>query len=119
MGSIATRQFGQILDHVESIVAIEILCAAQGIDFRRQMTGKGDARLGAGTGLVYDLVRSKVAFLETDACLKPFIDEVRELITSGAIREKVRSGLSSSLDDIENGGDEWVAQPEGPPALVR
>jgi histidine ammonia-lyase len=35
MGATAVRQMAQILEHVETIVAIELLCAAQGIDFRR------------------------------------------------------------------------------------
>ena len=39
MGATAVRQAWQILEHVETIVAIELLCAAQGIDFRRQKRG--------------------------------------------------------------------------------
>src|SRR5690606_781257 len=34
MGAAAVRQAGQILSHVETIVGIELLLAAQGIDFR-------------------------------------------------------------------------------------
>ena len=87
MGAAATRQVGQILDHVETIVAIELLAAAQGIDFRRQqMDG---ATLGKGTAVAYDLIRSKVPFLEADVHLAPLMEEVRQLVADGTIKEKV------------------------------
>ncbi len=92
MGTIATRQLEQILEHVEQIVAIELLVAAQGIDFRCQEMGIPPTRLGAGTAPVYNLIRTKVPFLETDAYLAPLIANVHELVATGAIQAAVAAG---------------------------
>src|SRR5690606_37394317 len=78
MGATAVRQAAQILDHVETIVAIELLCAAQGIDFRRRDIG--NQPLGTGTTIAYDLIRSAVPFLDHDTILAPHIEAVRHLV---------------------------------------
>ena len=56
-GPIAGRQARQIIGNVERILAIELLAAAQGIDFRREVSP--DARLGGGTRSAYDLIRAR------------------------------------------------------------
>lgn len=95
MGAAATRQLGQILDHVETIVAIELLTAAQGIDFRRQQMGNSGLlpSLGAGTAIAFDLIREKVPFLEHDVFLAPHIETIRQLVASGAIKDAVEARL--------------------------
>jgi len=55
MGATSAHHTARVLDHVETIVAIELLAAAQGIDFRlREM---GVERLGEGTSVAYNLIR--------------------------------------------------------------
>jgi histidine ammonia-lyase len=88
MGSIAARQARQIAANVEQILALELLAAAQGIDFRRQVLGPG-ARLGRGTAQVYTLIREQVPFLEHDAVLYPYVKAVRALIASGKLATAV------------------------------
>lgn len=95
MGATAVRQMAQILDHVETIVAIELLLAAQGIDFRRQMLG-ATAALGKGTAVAYQLIRQHVPFLEQDAVLAPLIEQVRQLVAHGIIKETVETELAHS-----------------------
>jgi histidine ammonia-lyase len=86
-GPIAARQARRILRNVETILAIELLAAAQGVDFRREvMPG---AQLGAGTATAYALVRQRVPFLPQDAVLYPYIEAVRELVASGALSTAV------------------------------
>ena len=94
MGATAVRQVAQILDHVETIVAIELLAAAQGVDFRRQQMG-GQPAQGAGTRTAYDLIRQKVPFLTADTVLSPHIESVRRLVATGAIKEAVEAKLGS------------------------
>jgi len=84
-GPIAARQARRVMRNVEKILAIELLAAAQGIDFRREVMP--DARLGAGTAGVYSLIRQHVPFLPEDAVLYPLIEAVNNLVTSGAIRQ--------------------------------
>ncbi len=88
MGPIAARQAKQIADNVERILAIELFAAAQGIDFRRQVLGPA-ARLGQGTAPAYELIRQHVPFLENDAVMYPYIESVRKLIASRALRAAV------------------------------
>ncbi len=98
LGTIAARQLEQIIEHVENIV----MAAAQGIDFRRQIMGKADAQLGAGTAPAYDLIRTRVPFLKTDVYMAPLIAEVHQLITTGAIKNAVETGCPPPLGQIEN-----------------
>ncbi len=93
MGATAVRQTAQIIEHVETIVAIELLCAAQGIDFRRRLGGLPEARQGAGTAVAYDLIREQVPFIEEDVVLAPHIEAVRGLVAGGTIKEAVEARL--------------------------
>lgn len=92
MGATAVRHMAQILEHVETIVAIELLCAAQGIDFRR-LASRPSAVQGTGTTLAYDLIRQRVPFLREDVVLSPHIEAVRQLVASGTIKQAVEAGL--------------------------
>jgi len=90
-GATAARQAEQILGHVETIVAIELLAAAQGIDFRRRLTAKPEAKMGQGTHLAYELIRQEVPFLESDEVLSPHIETVRKLVAGGIIKNTVEA----------------------------
>ena len=92
MGATATRHSATVLDHVETIIAIELLCAAQGIDFRQKEMG-GIGRLGQGTQIAYALVREKVPFLQKDVNLSIHIESVRQLIADATIKLEVEQAL--------------------------
>ncbi|MFN3335353.1 MAG: aromatic amino acid lyase, partial [Caldilinea sp.] len=85
----------QINDNVERILAIELLAAAQGIDFRRQKLG-ADAKLGQGTRHVYALIRQRVPFIEEDCVLYPYIEQVRQLVANGAIVSEVNRHVTDT-----------------------
>ena len=93
MGATAARQARQIVENLERILALELLAAAQGIDFRRQALGP-EARLGRGTAPAYELIRRHVPFLEQDAVLYPYIEAVRRLIADGSLRAAVQDALT-------------------------
>ena len=84
MGVTAGLKLRQINDNVERILAIELMSAAQGIDFRKQAIGAG-AQLGRGTGAVYDLIRTHVPFIERDQLLYPHMRAVERLVRENAI----------------------------------
>jgi histidine ammonia-lyase len=88
MGCTAARKAREVLENTESILAIELFAAAQGIDFRRETIG-GDPRLGKGTAVAYELIRQWVPFLEQDAIMYPYIEAMRELVRSGELVEAV------------------------------
>ncbi|MCB8942701.1 MAG: histidine ammonia-lyase [Ardenticatenaceae bacterium] len=91
MGATAVRQTEQILQHAETIVAIELLAAAQGIDFRQKVMNV--TQLGAGTSAAYELIRHQVPFLTTDTFLAPHIEQVRQLVAGGTIKTAVEAKL--------------------------
>jgi histidine ammonia-lyase len=92
MGCTAARQACQILDNLERILALELMAAAQGIDFRWEELGPS-AQLGRGTRIAYDLVRQHVPFLENDAIMYPFIEAIRHLIADGTLARSIAGAL--------------------------
>lgn len=84
MGVTAGLKLRGILDNVEQILAIELLAAAQGVDFRLRAVGPA-ARLGEGTELAYRRIRERVPFMERDRPLSPQIAALRGLVAEGAI----------------------------------
>lgn len=74
MGSISGRKFNQILGNVEKILAIEIMYAAQAIEFRRPL------KCSAIVEENFALVRSKVEKLEEDRLLKDDIKALVEMV---------------------------------------
>jgi histidine ammonia-lyase len=89
MGSIAARKAVEILRNVEHIIAIELLCAAQGIDFR------GPDNLGKGTKAAYSLLRKHVPMLREDRILSKDIEIVVELIRSKQFTNAVKEILDT------------------------
>jgi len=92
MGCTAALQARQINNNIELILAIELMAAAQGVDFRKSKL-EPSARLGRGTQPAYDLIREHVPFLEKDAIMYPYIEAVRNLIANNqlvvAVNQKV------------------------------
>jgi histidine ammonia-lyase len=91
MGANAARHAREIVDNVRTVLAIELLTAAQAIDLRRN----GPERLGRGTRAAYLAIRQRVSKLERDRELTPDIQALDELIRSGALLEAVESALEA------------------------
>jgi len=83
MGPVAIRHLKEINFNTTGVLSIEMLTAAQALDFRKPLTP------GKGTSVAYDLIREKVDFMEEDRSLHPDIKAVSELIKSGAILKAV------------------------------
>lgn len=77
MGPIAARKARAILGNVEYIIAIELMCAAQAVDFR------GSEKLGKGTKAAYDLLRKYVPVLKEDRVLSDDIETLKKTVHSG------------------------------------
>ena len=96
MGATAVHHTELVLNHTETIVAIELLTAAQGIDFRCRTMGLNPSDMGEGTRAVYELVRKSVPFLEHDVPLAPYIEMVRSLVYSGEVVASINSVVDLS-----------------------
>ena len=92
MGCTAALKARSILDNVERILAIELMAAAQGIDFRKQDLGR-DAVLGRGTRAAYTLLRQHVPFIERDTVLYRYLEAVRQLVADGRVKSAVNTAM--------------------------
>ncbi|MFA9423675.1 MAG: histidine ammonia-lyase [Sedimentibacter sp.] len=83
MGTIAARKAREIMENVRRVLAMEIMCACQGIDLR------GNKGLGIGTLPAYDAVRALVSVLKADRPLYEDINKCEKLIIDGIIIKAV------------------------------
>lgn len=88
MGVTAVRMAQQIVEHVETIVALEPLCAAQGIDLRRRETPS--MRLGRGTRAANAAIRECVPCIAIDEVLYLHIGRATALVRDGLIARVAR-----------------------------
>jgi len=87
MGTIAARQAREILENVRYVLAIEMLAAAQGIDFLSK-----DAP-GKGTGAVHSVIRAVVPHLDDDRVLSPDILAIRDAIQNESLLKAAESAV--------------------------
>lgn len=85
MGSIAARKLHSIVANVQNVLAIELLCACQALEFRDR------GELAPGTAGVYALVREHIPPLKEDRYLEPEIKKMRDLVVSGEVLQAVES----------------------------
>ncbi len=85
MGMTAALKGRQVSDFARTCLAIEILVAAQALDFRLPL------KPGKGALAAYELVRSKVPHMEKDRELHRDIEAVSQLVDSGELLAAVRS----------------------------
>jgi histidine ammonia-lyase len=79
MGWGAGLKLGQVLSNARRVIAIELLCAAQGIEYRHPL------HPAPGTGELVGLIRSHVPPLTEDRSLTDEIDLVAGLIEDGSV----------------------------------
>jgi len=92
MSTFAARRLGDMTRNSRAIVAIELLAAAQGIDFRAPL--KTSQKLQA----VHDAVRKRVAFYAEDRYFAPDISAISDLVGSGGLTDEVADLLPSWND---------------------
>jgi len=90
MGTIAIRQCREILNNVEHVIAVEMLCAAQAYDL---LTEDNPLRAGAGTRQAYQVIRKTIPYLDEDRVLSTDIEAMVGVIRSGAIIEEVEKAV--------------------------
>ncbi|MEP7040828.1 MAG: histidine ammonia-lyase [Chloroflexota bacterium] len=77
MGATGALHLRAVLEKAETVLAIEALCASQGLDFRAPM------RPGAGLARAHAALRKRVPHLVEDRSPAPDIAAARELVHSG------------------------------------
>ena len=75
MATFAARRLGDMVDNTETIVAIELLAAAQGIDFRRPL------KTSPFLESIHTEIRKRVEHYDKDRFFAPDIETIKQLIT--------------------------------------
>jgi histidine ammonia-lyase len=84
MGATAALKLATIHDHVRTVLAIELLCAAQGIDLRRPL------RTTKPLEAVHAVIRAKVPAMMVDRPIAPDIVAIRAMIDDGSLVAAIR-----------------------------
>ncbi len=79
MGMGSALKLQRILSNCEYILAVELLCAAQGVDFHRPL------KPGIGNRQTLQLIRRQVSRLDQDRVLAPDIERIRTLVAGGTL----------------------------------
>jgi histidine ammonia-lyase len=88
MGLNTAIKNGQILENAYGVLGIELMAAAQALDFRKFTPGNGTQR-------ARQVIRRHVAHLEVDRPLYPDHNRMRDLVKSGEILEEVEQVVGS------------------------
>lgn len=92
MGVHAAHKLREIVKNVETVLAIETLCAAQGIDLHRPLRG------GPGVEATHALLRSRVPHLDRDRPMHKDVETALALVTSGELVAAAEQGLGRALE---------------------
>jgi histidine ammonia-lyase len=79
MGWLAAVKAAEVADRLATILALEFLCAAQGLDFLQPL------RAGRGPQAAYECVRRAAPHLTRDRVLRPDLDRVLSLLEDGTL----------------------------------
>ncbi len=90
MATFAARRLHAMAENTRGIVAIELLAAAQGIDFRRPL------KTSAALESAHALLRKKVAFYDHDRHFAPDIEAAKTVISDERLLALVPAGLVPS-----------------------
>lgn len=90
MGGFAARKALQIVSNVENVLAIELLCACQAIEFFRPL------KTTPALEVVHAIVRRHVKPWDTDRHMSPDIEACAKLIRSGELARAIAPFLAQS-----------------------
>jgi len=88
MGTIAARKARSIVDNARGVLAIELMCAAQGIDMR-------GGKPALGSGAAYHAVREEIAYLDQDRELRLDLNIAQKLIQDETILKAVDKAIGA------------------------
>lgn len=87
MGSISATKLYKVVQNVETVLAIELLCAAQALDFLRPM------KSGKGVEALHKAIRNVVSHAESDRLFHNDIEAVLRLVQSETIVNAVSKAV--------------------------
>ena len=79
MATWAARRLGEMTDNARTIVALELLAAAQGVDFHRPLKSSGILEQ------IWSTLRNEVPFFDKDRFFAPDLESAKALVSRGNI----------------------------------
>ena len=92
MGAHGARQLRQILGNVQAVLSIELMCAAQALDFQT-------LRAGQGVQAAYEHIRTLIPHLEQDRYYRPDVLRLLEEVRSGELLRVARGAGSGAVEE--------------------
>lgn len=89
MGLAAARKARRAVSDLEYVAAVELMCAAQALEYRRPLTP------GRGVRRAYDIVREHVPPLEGDRMLTADIEALRDAIRRGRFADVTTEAVAA------------------------
>ncbi|HAP36223.1 MAG TPA: histidine ammonia-lyase [Bacteroidetes bacterium] len=87
MGSIAAQKCWKVLKNVQTVIAIELMTAAQAIDFHSPL------KCGKGTNAAYQTIRRSIPHLNEDRILHDDIQKALGLVNDGSVLKSVEKKI--------------------------
>lgn len=91
MGSISARKCYDVVNNVKKIIAIEFLCASQGMDFLRPL------KSGKGTEAAYRFIREKTAHVSEDGIMSDRILGMMAVVFDAAFLKAIENKTGKLL----------------------
>ncbi|MGA1191871.1 MAG: histidine ammonia-lyase [Bdellovibrionota bacterium] len=91
MGSISATKLLKIFYNVQHVLGIELLCAAQALDFRKPLTS------GKGIVMAHSMVRSRIPHRTHDSTFQDDFERVFSFLSSDEIIQAVESEIGELL----------------------
>ncbi|MHB2018324.1 MAG: histidine ammonia-lyase [Candidatus Xenobia bacterium] len=89
MGTPGVLKAGRVLQNAQKVLAIELVTAAQALEFHRPH------RPGAGTRVLYEMVREAIPAWQTDRVFYPDLHRAIKEVTSGNWLERLEAAVGS------------------------
>jgi histidine ammonia-lyase len=89
MGSISAIKLLSVMRNLERILAVELLTAAQALDFRAPL------KAGRGVQIAHEVLRSHVAHAHRDYEVRNDLDHCAELLRVGALSDAIAEQMEA------------------------
>lgn len=87
MATFAARRLHEMADNTAGIIAIELLAAAQGVDFHKPL------RTSPKLSKAMEMIRSDVSYYEADRYFSPDIAAAKRLVQAGRFRDFISADI--------------------------
>jgi histidine ammonia-lyase len=88
MGTISAFKCAEIIQNVRNVLAIELMCSSQGLDFIND-------KPGSGVAIAHHLIREKIPTLTQDRIMSYDLEKIAEMIDTQSILKKIESSLGA------------------------